>query len=191
MRAENTWEGISRGRRGNGGGGDNPQKTFASMAGTWMSGCIESEWRNGNYRMIAMRITANEELEYDKYYFADSNCTQVREGQEELYVGEMLTEANLGSGKYAVKYKLPIDNNAWTWKNFNIKKQNNTLKISEFYGSFDDASEVPLTITLRPVTSDDEESEEDEDSGNFGPLVSGSYAAVGGDMWTCTQVIST
>ena len=175
------------------------RKIGNEYTGFWETDCIESQWGNGEYRKIHLDIEGDS-LTYTQRYFEEELCENEKPDSRETFEGTMEKEASLSGDRVAIYFKIPTQGAAFTWKNFNIKKNSAYLMISDFYGSFDTPENIPTDLELLPST-------ELEQPGTAKPipeepkpepvpeepalnLETGLYKVVEGDKRLCDQMVS-
>ncbi len=153
-----------------------------TLEGTWYSQCIADGFPNGGYERIKVEFE-NQSMKYNRNSYKDELCFD--ETKNEVLEGSYKYTLELKDKVFVTEFKIPLDNNISTIKDFSLQQSEETLKISRFYNAtFDDPDTIPLNIELTTKVPDPKPEP-------VPVLESGFFEQVSGSGEFCRQIIST
>lgn len=154
---------------------------IAGIDGAWSTDCIPSPQSSRDYQIIKM-IFSGDKLSYNKLIYRDKYCS-TRSVDGEKLSGETVVIQNLNEKIVATQFRIPINENVSATRDFNIKLEDDVIRISRFYNSaFKDPTSVPLEFRLKFIHDNDSV---------INNLETGRYTVISGNSDFCDHSVST
>lgn len=163
--------------------------------GEWITECMEYPIGHRVFYTVGMTISADQ-MTHEQRFFRDAECTVEKEEDRKTKQGAYKVSTVLADGRNVIELSVPIGDNITQNWDFNLKRDGESLWLSEFFNAvFDKAEAVSVKYQLSKVVQDDDsgkdgndkDKDKDEEEKPAAVLESGIYNAISGDSDICPQ----